>query len=67
MRLPTERACQILAYLQRSFRKGYIVTYAAGAELMRPWLQGTDRHAVFACFLTEPIMPSAFIKYVELL
>jgi len=62
LRLSKQRAQQILAYLRRPFREGYIFTYTAGAELMRPWLQGTDRHAVFTRFLTEPITPSALVR-----
>ncbi|HEY7414325.1 MAG TPA: hypothetical protein VH593_03965 [Ktedonobacteraceae bacterium] len=52
------RIDKVLAYLQRPFREGYIFTYTAGADLMRPWLQGADRHTVFARFLIEPITPS---------
>jgi hypothetical protein len=62
LRLSARQAEQILAYLQRPFRESYIFTYTAGAELMRPWLQGTDRHTVFARFLTEPITPSALLS-----
>lgn len=61
LRVSAREAEQILAYLQRPFRETYIFTYAAGAELMRPWLQGTNRHSVFARFLTEPITPSALL------
>lgn len=62
LRLPARQAEQVLAYLQRPFREAYIFTYTAGAELMRPWLQGADRHAVFARFLSEPITPSALLS-----
>lgn len=61
LRVSAKEAEQILAYLQRPFRESYIFTYAAGAELMRPWLQGTNRHNVLAQFLTEPITPSALL------
>jgi hypothetical protein len=61
LRLPAGRAAQILAYLRRPFREAYIFTYTAGAELLRPWLQGPDRHRVFARFLIEPITPSALL------
>jgi len=61
LRLPADQAEQALAYLQRPFRAAYIFTYTAGAELMRPWLQRADRHAVLARFLTEPITPSALL------
>ena len=64
LRLPATQAAHLLAYLQRPFREGYIFTYTAGAELMRPWLQGTDRQAVFTRFLTEPITPSALLSEV---
>jgi hypothetical protein len=66
LRVPAREAEQILAYLQRPFREQYIFTYAAGAELMQPWLQGTNRHSVFARFLTEPITPSALLGPVPM-
>jgi hypothetical protein len=58
---PAKQAEQTLAYLQRPFREAYIFTCTAGAELMRPLLLRTDRHTVFARFLTEPITPSALL------
>jgi hypothetical protein len=64
LRLPAGQAEHLLAYLQRPFREGYIFTYTAGAALMRPWLQGADRQAVFTRFLTEPITPSALLSEV---
>lgn len=65
LRVSAREAEQILAYLQRPFHERYIFTYAAGAELMQPWLQGTNRHSVFARFLTEPITPSALNNRIE--
>jgi hypothetical protein len=53
---------QRLASLQRPFRESYIFTYTAGAALMKPWLQGTDRFSVFFRFLTEQLTPSALVK-----
>ncbi len=58
LRVSAKETEQVLSYLQRPFREAYAFTYTAGAELMRPWLQGADRHTVFARFLTEPITPS---------
>jgi hypothetical protein len=58
LRIQAKEAEQLLAYLQRPFREAYVFTYTAGADLMRPWLQGADRHTVFTRFLTEPITPS---------
>jgi hypothetical protein len=66
LRVSAKEAEQILAYLQRPFRERYIFTYAAGAELMQPWLQGTNRHSVFARFLTEPITPSDLLGSVPM-
>ncbi len=62
LRLSTRQAEQGLAYLQRPFRESYILTYTAGAALMKPWLQGTDRFSVFFRFLTEQLTPSALVK-----
>jgi hypothetical protein len=62
LHLSAKEAEQLLAYLQRPFREAYVFTYTAGAELMRPWLQGADRHAVFARYLTDPITPSDLLS-----
>lgn len=62
LRLSTRQAEQGLASLQRPFRESYIFTYTAGAALMKPWLQGTDRFSVFFRFLTEQLTPSALVK-----
>jgi hypothetical protein len=65
LRLPVGQVEHMLAYLQRPFREGYIFTYTAGAELMRPWLEGPDRHTVFRRWLSEPLTPSAFLSTAE--
>ena len=62
LRLSARQAEQGLASLQRPFRESYILTYTAGAALMKPWLQGTDRFSVFFRFLTEQLTPSALVK-----
>jgi hypothetical protein len=59
LRISTRQAEQALAYFQRPFHESYTFTYTAGATLMNPWLQGTDRFSVFARFLTEQFTPSA--------
>lgn len=62
LRLSVRQVEQTLAYFQRPFRESYIFTYTAGATLMKPWLQGTDRFSVFFRFLTEQLTPSALVK-----
>lgn len=58
LHINSRQAEQALAYFQRPFHESYIFTYTAGATMMRPWLQGTDRFSVFARFLSEPLTPS---------
>ena len=62
LRLSTRQAEQGLTSLQRPFRESYILTSTAGAALMKPWLQGTDRFSVFFRCLTEQLTPSALVK-----
>jgi hypothetical protein len=58
MLLEEERATQMVTHLKHPIRGRNELTYANGQKLMRPWLQGTDRHAVFRRFLTEQFTPS---------
>jgi hypothetical protein len=56
--LPDEHAHKALEFLKSPFSEAYVFTYYYGKQLMQPWLQGPDRHAVFRRFLTEQISPS---------
>ncbi|HEX9132174.1 MAG TPA: hypothetical protein VF844_07770 [Ktedonobacteraceae bacterium] len=56
--LPDEHAQKALEFLKSPFREAYVFTYYYGKQLMRPWLQGPDRHNAFRHFLTEQICPS---------
>jgi hypothetical protein len=56
--LPDEHAQKALEFLKSPFCEAYVFTYYYGKQLMQPWLQGPDRHAVFRRFLTEQISPS---------
>ena len=56
--LEEKRAVQMVTHLKHPIRGRNELTYANGQKLMRPWLQGTDRHAVFRRFLTEQFTPS---------
>ncbi|MGZ3615444.1 MAG: hypothetical protein ACXWOL_00570 [Ktedonobacteraceae bacterium] len=58
MLLAEDRAAQMVAHLKHPIWGRYELMYANGQKLMRPWLQGTDRHAVFRRFLTEQFTPS---------
>lgn len=56
--MPEKRARKALEFLKDPFREAYIFTYFYGRQLMKPWLQGSDRQEVFKRFLTEQICPS---------
>ena len=58
MLLEEKRAAQMVTHLKHPIRGRNELTYANGQKLMRPWLQGADRHAVFSRFLTEQFTPS---------
>lgn len=60
--LPEEYARKNLEFLRDPFREGYTFTYIYGRRLMKPWLQGDDRHQVFKRFLTEQICPSDLVS-----
>lgn len=56
--LPDEHAQKSLEFLKSPFQEAYVFTYYYGKQLIRPWLQGPDRHNVFRRFLTEQLCPS---------
>jgi hypothetical protein len=58
MLLAEDRAAQMVTLLKHPIWGRNELTYANGQKLMRPWLQGPDRHAVFRRFLTEQCTPS---------
>jgi len=58
MLLAEDRAAQMVTHLKHPIWGRNELTYANGQKLMRPWLQGSDRHAVFRKFLTEQFSPS---------
>lgn len=62
MLLAEDRATQMVAYLKRPVSGLYQLTYASGQKLLRPWLQGPDKVAVFRHFLTEQIYPSSLVQ-----
>ena len=59
MLLPEERASSYLALLKHPLYGLHVaLTYGSGQKLVRRWLQGPDRVAVFHRFLTEQWTPS---------
>jgi len=59
MLLPEDRASSYVAALKHPLHGLYTaLTYGNGQKLVRRWLQGTDRVAVFHHFLTEQWTPS---------
>lgn len=59
MLLPEDRATSYVAYLKHPLTGLHLaLTYGSGQKLVRRWLQGTDREAVFRRFLTEQWTPS---------
>jgi hypothetical protein len=56
--LTEDRVAQIVAHLRHPIWGLYNLTYAAGQNAMRPWLQGSDKVAIFRRFLTEQLVPS---------
>jgi hypothetical protein len=57
-----EQARKFLAFLQVPFQEAYIFTYFSGKQLMRPWLQGSERVNAFRRFLTEQVTPSELVR-----
>lgn len=62
--LPDEEARRYLDFLKVPFQEAYIFTYFYGKQLMKPWLQGSDRLNTFRRFLTEQIYPSELVKEI---
>lgn len=60
--LPEEYAQKSIDFLKDPFREAYIFTYFYGRQLMKPWLEGPDKQAVFKRFLTEQLCPSDLVK-----
>jgi len=58
MLLNADSAAQMVAFLKHPIWGRNELTYASGQKLMRPWLQGPDRIAVFRRFLMEQFTPS---------
>ena len=59
MLLPEERATAYSAFLKHPLYGLHVaLTYGNGQKLVRRWLQGPDRDAVFLRFLTEQWTPS---------
>ncbi len=59
MLLPEERATAYIAFLKHPLYGLHVaLTYGNGQKLVRRWLQGPDRDAVFLRFLTEQWTPS---------
>ena len=58
MLVTEERAAGIVASLRHPLWGLYSLTYAGGKKLLRPWLQGPDRQAIFRRILTEQLLPS---------
>ncbi|HEY6410328.1 MAG TPA: hypothetical protein VIY29_22985 [Ktedonobacteraceae bacterium] len=58
MLLAEDKAAQMVALLKHPIWGRNALTYASGQKLMRPWLQGSDKAAVFHRFLTEQLTPS---------
>lgn len=57
-----EQVRKQLQRLQHPLMDTYIFTYFYGKQLMEPWLQGSDRKAVFQRFLSEQLSPSALVQ-----
>ena len=59
MLLPEDRATSYIAFLKHPLDGLHVaLTYGNGQKLVRRWLQGPDREAVFHRFLTEQWTPS---------
>jgi len=59
MLLPEDRASSYIASLKHPLHGLHLaLTYGNGQKLVRRWLQGSDRVAIFHRFLTEQWMPS---------
>lgn len=59
MLLPEDRATSYVAFLKQPLYGLHVaLTYGNGQKLVRRWLQGPDREAVFRRFLTEQWTPS---------
>jgi hypothetical protein len=57
--LPEDRATSYVAFLKHPLYGLHVaLTYGNGQKLVRRWLQGPDREAVFRRFLTEQWTPS---------
>lgn len=65
MLLAEDRAAQMVTHLKHPIWGRYELTYANGQKLMRPWLRGSDRLAVFRRFLTEQFTPSQLEENVS--
>lgn len=59
-----EEALKFLEYLKVPFQQAYIFTYFYGRQLMKPWLQGSERWNAFRRFLTEQISPSELMQEI---
>ena len=60
--LPDEYAQKSVEFLKDPFHEAYIFTYFYGRQLMKPWLEGSDKQAVFKRFLTEQLCPSDLVR-----
>ncbi|MEO9086965.1 MAG: hypothetical protein ABI456_17470 [Ktedonobacteraceae bacterium] len=59
MLLPEDKAPRFVALLKHPlYGLHTALTYGSGQKLVRRWLQGSDREAVFQRFLTEQWTPS---------
>ncbi len=59
-----ESASRMVALLKHPVWGLYNLTYASGQKLVRQWLQGSDRQAVFYRFLTEQFLPTQLEKNI---
>ena len=62
MLLTEEKASQMVAHLKHPVWGLYNLAYTSGQKLIRQWLQGPDRRAVFYRFLTEQFIPTQLEK-----
>ncbi|HEY1390127.1 MAG TPA: hypothetical protein VGF38_16440 [Ktedonobacterales bacterium] len=60
-----EQARKFLDFLKVPFQEAYIFTYFYGSQLMKPWLEGSDRVSAFRRFLTEQVYPSELARQVD--
>ncbi|HLJ34429.1 MAG TPA: hypothetical protein VKU38_12280 [Ktedonobacteraceae bacterium] len=61
MLVAEDKAVQMVAHLKHPVDGLYTLTYVGGQKLLRPWLQGPDRVAVFRHFLKKQINPSSLV------